>query len=1713
MNMKNVTTHTGKRLFQIAVCGALLFASSCANVIHELIPPADSNIHSFSVEDGNRSRYAAESSDSTEIVITVPANTDVTSLLPVIESGDKSTVLPVTLPYIHRAFPSADLMSLALQMNASLKSDELGDWVLNFIRENSSDFSVPPIDEPVDFTQPVPFCVIAGQGNYKVYTVTVIKEKTENPSQPDNPSPSNPDEPDEPQNPDEPSVPSVTETEKNILSFAVNEPKQTKPSVIGNSTVDFTMNAGTDVSALYPVITVSEGAGILPLTQDYLLRLFSYTEMISVYSGYSTAKNVVAFLSATVKKLDDAKIAKIMENDLSLPIDFSGFLGLVPFAIIGADKTVKLYLVFCSSDEDTAALTSFAITKIRNPGLMGDAEVNISENTITATVTSPVEYPNFSLIPDIVIEGDTWEISCGTLTTQSVADSGADAEYAAGLKNPVKLVPNDTYPIGKEYTATITVKRGSVAVPYTLTLIYKEDPDTIRSITDFRFLKLRNPGIRTTAMASISKTEDTGFISATVLYDGEEPPYNLVADFYSPGICTVEHVTQVSGETENNYQRNLRILCTSKNGLFCRLYTVQVTFIKIKNAHAALNYFALPSHLNPDLSQSAEGLIDEGSGTVYITAKYHTPQKPSRLIPEFAAAGSVTVNSILQSSGYSVQDFSRSVYYAVRDVNDWSADSKMYRISINWERDEQSACAITTFGFAQLDNSTLSDDVTARISERDGTVYALLPKDAQRNALAAYFTARGTVSINGIPQTSGVSVNDFSEPVTYTVTSANGLYTKDYTVSVQEAGPVIYVNADAIGRNNGTCWEDAYITLDAAFAQAEAYGEANKEIWIAHCNGRAYTPLSPDNKTAGLPLVSNTIIRGGFDGTETSEKDRKKTKEHKIEFSVNAKEKKEISHSANVCDIQTKLSQPDDGKDSHLFRADTLTGEIVFDGVELEQKDSYDSCLLGIAGADESSFTFSDCTVRSDNITLKKCGDVVIENSDLYNQYLAAETIQAEGTRFKNTSRLRLLTDENSKSLSLESCVFSNEEASSFQIKFQGIADIDSCFFDDSTELYLDKQCDIANSTIKARSLDFSENSKFSVINSSFYTTSFTKIEQSVDITMTASTMTETGGTLFNSSTDSINAHLTNCKFVDSQSTSADDYYINGVDNIEITGCTFDIKNGILSKLGSGLAKISNSTFNLDESFNKDNKATAIRANGIVEFTGNTIKSDSKISVYFCKDSADTDSTIFSRNKLYGRWVDLTAYKLKGFGQNEYHNYVKYYLSPFYAGSSIDFNTEKIEIKKPLYNREGKPCTKKAYLCLYDVEISIDKNSFSKDEDFLCHLSVRSKDEKNCNSIVKVKDLTLLDSDQPLYADENRSQRIDYDFGPLSVKGEYLELANCTLECTGNNSALNIECFEAKIKNCTLKSPYSFGTCMGGNVTIEDSTIDATIREVIYPTMKSHVVLKNSTCGMLDDITIIEAEHTKISAFGNTNFPEFGYSISGGYKTKSITLKDTYCEGDFYCSGSAEAILEGTTVDGNIYFGDTLTTKAYNGSPTEIYSVKSAYEASSLSLSDTNFNGKGTAQRAIDVSGKAAGTVSIINCNFSNYASDDYIKSPNLYIQHMQDITINTCTFKNLKNESRYTNDGANLYISDVPSITIENSSFEENSVKYNGMVQVYNYKKEGSITISNSKFINNTLNGCADISAYNTTLIINNCTPKKPSVSCATVIIDGEEQ
>ena len=76
-------------------------------------------------------------------------------------------------------------------------------------------------------------------------------------------------------------------------------------------------------------------------------------------------------------------------------------------------------------------------------------------------------------------------------------------------------------------------------------------------------------------------------------------------------------------------------------------------------------------------------------------------------------------------------------------------------------------------------------------------------------------------------------------------------------------GAIRYVDADAIGAENGTSWTDAYKTVYDALEDCPATNK--NEIWVAE---GIYYPTSSLDSSFSISLPSSTILYGGWEGNE-----------------------------------------------------------------------------------------------------------------------------------------------------------------------------------------------------------------------------------------------------------------------------------------------------------------------------------------------------------------------------------------------------------------------------------------------------------------------------------------------------------------------------------------------------------------------------------------------------------------------------------------------------------------------------------------------------------------------------------------------------------------------------------------------------------------------------------------------------------------------------
>ena len=102
---------------------------------------------------------------------------------------------------------------------------------------------------------------------------------------------------------------------------------------------------------------------------------------------------------------------------------------------------------------------------------------------------------------------------------------------------------------------------------------------------------------------------------------------------------------------------------------------------------------------------------------------------------------------------------------------------------------------LLTFGFYQADNAdVLTSDYVATVPQlvAGTTTYEIeipMPADINLTGLVARFTVNegNTVTVDGVAQTSGVTKNDFTDPVDYTVRNSTGANNLRYTIIITEA--------------------------------------------------------------------------------------------------------------------------------------------------------------------------------------------------------------------------------------------------------------------------------------------------------------------------------------------------------------------------------------------------------------------------------------------------------------------------------------------------------------------------------------------------------------------------------------------------------------------------------------------------------------------------------------------------------------------------------------------------------------------------------------------------------------------------------------------------------------------------------------------------------------------------------------------------------------
>ena len=176
------------------------------------------------------------------------------------------------------------------------------------------------------------------------------------------------------------------------------------------------------------------------------------------------------------------------------------------------------------------------------------------------------------------------------------------------------------------------------------------------------------------------------------------------------------------------------------------------------------------------LSPPVQAAIAEETRTVSLTVPFGTDC--SSLVAVFVNSGRrVTVAGVEQVSGRTANNFEHPVEYVV-ELTDGSTVT--YVVSVVIAPPLGQAKSFSAFSF-------LAPPVTACVDEASHAISAVVPRGTDLSSLVAVFITTGVlVTVDDTEQESGVTINDFTDPVTYMVTAEDGS-TANYLVSVAVA--------------------------------------------------------------------------------------------------------------------------------------------------------------------------------------------------------------------------------------------------------------------------------------------------------------------------------------------------------------------------------------------------------------------------------------------------------------------------------------------------------------------------------------------------------------------------------------------------------------------------------------------------------------------------------------------------------------------------------------------------------------------------------------------------------------------------------------------------------------------------------------------------------------------------------------------------------------
>ncbi|ANY65641.1 hypothetical protein BBD42_03560 [Paenibacillus sp. BIHB 4019] len=338
------------------------------------------------------------------------------------------------------------------------------------------------------------------------------------------------------------------------------------------------------------------------------------------------------------------------------------------------------------------------------------------------------------------------------------------------LKEEITPAPNATFEIydadgttvattlASGHKVIVTAVDGMTKVTYTVSVIASSAKD----ITAFSFAEQ-------TGAATINTAAHT--IAVEVAGDADITSLKAVFTLAAGATASVGSVVQVSGTTVNDFTNAVIYEVKAEDGS-TQNWTVTVT----KSSEKAITAFSVIG-----VTQTKAAVINTTDYTVDVEVAYGTSLTSlSNLKATFSLSPGATakIGSTVQVSGSTANDMRTPVTYVVT-----AADGSFQEWLVNVYIEASNAKDITAFSFtSQTKPATINAAAhTVDIEVKNGTNVA--------NLVATFsLTLASSARINGVSQRSGITSNNFTNPVTYVVQAENGTR-QNWVVTVTVAPP------------------------------------------------------------------------------------------------------------------------------------------------------------------------------------------------------------------------------------------------------------------------------------------------------------------------------------------------------------------------------------------------------------------------------------------------------------------------------------------------------------------------------------------------------------------------------------------------------------------------------------------------------------------------------------------------------------------------------------------------------------------------------------------------------------------------------------------------------------------------------------------------------------------------------------------------------------